>query len=126
MTKLIYQLKNRKSHWRSFWFGNTQKLGGNINVSARLHAKCIRANGNVEDMGCLGTRVITTAGVNYLRDNFASAGALVANFKYHDSGTGTVAEAITDTALGTPTGDARVAGSQSNSVAKTYTTVATI
>jgi hypothetical protein len=56
----------------------------------------------------------------------AAGSADVTNFKYHDSGTGTGAEAIGDTALGTPTGDARVVGTQDNSVAKQYKSVATL
>lgn len=63
-----------------------------------------------------------------MRDDFAAAAgaADITNFKWHDSGIGTGAEAVGDTALGTPTGDARVSGTQDNSVAKQYKSVATI
>jgi len=57
-------------------------------------------------------KVVTTAFVNYLVDNLQVETAAWGDFKYHDSGTGVVAEAIGDTALGTPTGEARSVGTQ--------------
>ena len=146
MEKLLYQLRNWRAHWRAFWLGSYIVLEGiaarafsfavtgtpgnvmgRIAAEGRLDAVLIR-NGERIDLGCLGRRVVTTAGVNYIRDDFANSagGADVSLFKYHDSGIGTTAEAIGDTALVTPTGDARVAGTQDNSVAKTYKSVATI
>jgi hypothetical protein len=42
------------------------------------------------DLGCIAKRVVTTAFVNYLRDDLANAagGADISTFKYHASGTG--------------------------------------
>jgi hypothetical protein len=151
-TKFFYQLRNWKAHWRAFWLGAYVKLEGiaaravskavtgdkeviahgRLVIDGRLDAVLIRKmpDGTERrfDLGCLGRRVVTTVGVNYLRDDFAAGAgsADISNFKYHDSGIGTNAEAIGDTALQTPTGDARVAGTQDNSVAKTYKSVATI
>src|SRR5689334_9959294 len=53
---------------------------------------------DANDYGIISRRVVTTAGVNYMRDDFAAAagGADITNFKYHDSGTGTNAEAVGD------------------------------
>jgi len=72
--------------------------------------------------------LVTNAGVNYMATDFASglASPRVGAFNQHDSGTGTTAAAVTDTALQTPTGLARVAGVQSNPSANVYQTVATI
>ncbi|HEX4381238.1 MAG TPA: hypothetical protein VH022_14445 [Candidatus Acidoferrum sp.] len=72
--------------------------------------------------------LVTTVGVNYMATDFASGGASprIAGFNYHDSGTGTTAAAIGDTALQTATGNARVAGTQSNPSANIYQTVATL
>lgn len=146
MQKLLYQIRNWKAHWRAFWLGSyivveglaaraisfavSGKAGeafGRVRMEGRLDAVLIR-NGQRIELGCLGRRVVTTAGVNYMRDDFAAGAgsADISNFKYHDSGIGTTAEAVGDTALVTPTGDARVAGTQDNSVAKTYKSVATI
>jgi hypothetical protein len=150
-TKFFYQLRNWKAHWRAFWLGAYVVVEG---IAARAVSKAVTGDGSLRarshprrrppgrradprmpdgterriDLGCLGRRVVTTAGVNYLRDDFAAGAgsADISNFKYHDSGIGTNAEAIGDTALQTPTGDARVAGTQDNSVAKTYKSVATI
>ena len=69
---------------------------------------------SVEDYGCVGHKVITTAGVNYLVDAWQNSVELE-NFKYHALGTGSTAEANGDTALVTEltteyTGDVRATG----------------
>ncbi len=63
-----------------------------------------------------------------MRDDFAAAvgSADITNFKYHAMGTGAVAEAIGDTALGTDSGVARVAGTQVAFASKQYQSVATL
>lgn len=136
--KVFYQARNWRAHWRAFYLGAyivvegalARWLGGvdRVTLWGELHAKIIRGDGTVLDLGCLGRRVVTTAGVNYMRDDFnAGAGSAdISLFKYHDSGIGTNAEAVGDTTLQTPTGDARVTGTQVGSVAKTYSSVATI
>lgn len=56
----------------------------------------------------------------------ANAGYTLSNFNYHDAGTGTTAEANTQTALVTPWGGARVSGTQTNPSTNIYQSVATI
>ena len=139
LEKLWYQIKNWRAHWRALYLGSysviegalARALGGGadrVTMRGELGAKIIRADGRAVDLGCIGKRVVTTAGVNYMRDDFAAAAgaADITNFKWHDSGTGAVAEAVGDTALGAAAGPARVAGTQDNSVSKQYKTVATI
>jgi hypothetical protein len=71
--------------------------------------------------------VVTTAGVNYMAADFLTgSGAHIDAFQYHDCGTGTTAESISQTALVTPAGSARVAGTGSNPSANIYKSVATI
>jgi len=72
--------------------------------------------------------LVTTTGVNYMASDFASGGVTptISGFKFHDCGTGTTAAAIGDTALQTPAGTARVAGTASNPSANIYKSVATI
>jgi len=72
--------------------------------------------------------IVTTAGVNYMASDFASGGVTptISGFKFHASGTGTVAAAVTDTALGTDSGVARVSGTPSNPTANQYRSVATM
>jgi hypothetical protein len=50
------------------------------------------------DLGLISARVVTTVGVNYLVDAFQNLTELE-NMRYHGMGTGTTAEATTDTAL---------------------------
>jgi hypothetical protein len=126
--KWLYQIRNLPAHWRAFWLGTTNG-DGNVTFEGQLAAKVIRANGKSTDLGVVSRRVVTTAGVNYLRDDFANGagGADISLFKFHDAGTGTTAEAIGDTDLVTPAGPTtRATGTQVNGVAKTYSSVATI
>jgi len=70
--------------------------------------------------------LVTNVGVAYEAATFAG-GASTSDFNYHDSGTGTTAAAVTDTALQTPTGNSRVAGTQSTpGSTNVYQTVATL
>lgn len=65
-----------------------------------LNLSHLRADGDVLDFGLVSTRVVTTAGVNYLVDalqNLVEPELL----KFHGIGTGTNAEASADTALQT-------------------------
>jgi hypothetical protein len=139
LARFFYQLRNWRAHARAFFLGSYIVIEGalartlnaasdRVRVEGALFARVVRSDGSIISLGCLGRRVVTTAGVNYMRDDFAAGAgsADISNFKYHDSGIGTGAEAIGDTALGTAAGPARVAGTQDNSVAKTYTSVATI
>ena len=72
------------------------------------------------------TRCVTDAYVALLVDELQLDQTAHSTFKYHDSGTGTVAEAATDTGLGTPCGDARDTGTQAEGdTANIYKSVAT-
>lgn len=66
----------------------------------RLHASVIRADGRIEHLGLLSTKVITDAGVTFLRDDFNNNAQDITNMNFHGCGTGAVAEAAGDTALG--------------------------
>ena len=71
-------------------------------------------------------RCVTDAYVNLLVDELQANQASHSDFKYHDSGTGTVAEAAGDTALGTACGEARDTGTQvEGATANVYKSVAT-
>jgi uncharacterized membrane protein YphA (DoxX/SURF4 family) len=70
--------------------------------------------------------IVTNAGVAFEAATFAG-GTSTSAFNYHDSGTGTNAAAVTDTALQTPTALARVAGTQTTpGSTNVYQTVATL
>lgn len=70
-------------------------------------------------------RVVTDDFAELLVDTLVSAEATFSDFKYHHSGTGAVAEDATDAALGTPVEDARDVGTQAETSAKVYKSVAT-
>ena len=72
--------------------------------------------------------IVTTAGATYMATDFASAGVTptISGFKFHDAGTGSTAAAVTDTALGTAWGGARITGTPTNPSAQVYRSVATI
>lgn len=67
----------------------------------RLYASVVRGHGGVEHLGLLSTRVVTNAGVNYIRDDWNGGGSVIDDFNYHGVGTGSGAEAATDTTLTT-------------------------
>lgn len=128
VSKIIYQLRNWKAWYRALFLG-TSTRSGIITFKGELAAKVIRANGKIINLGRISRRVVTTAGVNYMRDDFnaATGGADITNFKFHDSGTGTNAEAVGDVDLQTPAGPTtRATGTQSGAVSKQYVTVGTI
>jgi hypothetical protein len=142
LEKLLYQIKNWKAHWRAFYLGSYIVIEGAIAraignadrvlMFGTLDARVVRRDGSVLDLGCIGKRVVTTAGVNYLRDEFAASAGDIGNFKYHGCGTGVAAEAIGDVALGAECTAAlnpdstRGVGTQVNGVAKIYSSVATL
>lgn len=88
------------------------------------------ANGNIWDLGSVGWKVVTTAGVNFIVDAFQNL-VEIENLKFHALGTGSTAEAITDTALVTEltteyTGNVRATGSLTEgATANIYRTVGT-
>lgn len=123
--KAIYWIKNWQAHLRALMLGDNNTNGATV-FKGVLSGTRIRADGNVTDLGILSRRVVTTAGVNYLAADFNAGAADINAFTFHASGTGTVAEAIGDTALGTDSAVARVSGAQSNPTANQYRTVATM
>lgn len=126
--KFFYQLRNWKAHLRALLDG-TKNGDGVVTFEGELSATIIRKNGNVHELGVVSRRIVTTTGVNFMRDDFnaAAGGADITNLNYHDSGTGTGAEAVGDTDLGTPAGPTtRATGVQSAPATKQYRTTGLI
>lgn len=99
----------------------------------KLHlCKCPRS---IEGYGVVGRKLVTAHGVLHLANSMAAtASYTVSNFKFHAIGTGTTAEAATDTVLVTELtteynpNSTRATGSQAAAAASnnaTYTTVGT-
>lgn len=92
---------------------------------SRLSLRHYRRGILVRDYGIVATKLVTTAGVNFLCDAFQGL-ATLSNMKYHGSGTGAAAEATGDTALGTEV-ESRATGSQTEGAsANIYKTVGTV
>jgi hypothetical protein len=81
----------------------------------------------IVDLGVISVKKVTTAFRDYMVDSLQNSGTYpLSNFRYHGCGTGTTAEANTQTALTTEVGS-RVAGTQvEGASANIYRTVATI
>lgn len=91
----------------------------------RLRAKVYRNGTLLEDYGLISTKVVTTAGVNFIVDAFQNTTELE-TMKYHACGTGTNAEAIGDTTLQTEV-ETRTSGTTTEGAsANIYRTVGTI
>ena len=130
LDKLIVWLRRKRPgtvvKMREFWMQFLYKAFGVVSVTGTLSARVFRKGEDVEDLGIIASHVVTDAFVNYLVDSLQAPEANWVNFKYHDSGTGVTAEADGDTALGTPTGEARDTGTQiEGSSSNIYKSVAT-
>ena len=97
-----------------------------------LHLKVFRGDGRIEDLGLVGLKLVTTAGVNFIVDAFQNT-TEVENMKFHGFGTGTNSEATGDTALQTElttqyaTDNTRPTGTTTEGAsANIYRTVATL
>lgn len=112
--------------WLGYHLGHLySKVFGSPVMLGKLEAVVWR-NGKPVDYGVLGYRVVTTAFVTFLVDQLQTETSVFGDFKYHDSGVGTTAENITDTAMETTDGESRVAGTQTESAANAYRSVGTI
>lgn len=123
MTALAYKLRNLPNRVRG-WKPELHRAMG-VGVQAELRIKVLRKDGSVEDLGVVSRRSVTNAGVAFLVDAFQNL-VEIENMNFHDCGTGTTAENVTDTGLVTPAGTARVTGTQSEPASNQYRTTATI
>lgn len=98
---------------------------------ARLHATVLRADGRIEPLGLLSTKLITDTGVGFLVDDWDASVTDLTNMNFHGCGTGVAAEAQTDSALGTESTTAlnpdntRATGTRSQPAANQYRSVGT-
>jgi hypothetical protein len=97
-----------------------------------IYGTVFRGDGTVEELGLMGLKLVTTAGVTKIVDFLRANDTTTAtNFKFHGFGTGSTAEATADTALVTEettqyvTDNTRPTGTQTNNGATVYRTVAT-
>lgn len=127
----LWRLRNLPNVWRGLWrIWLAWAFGIPTHYGAVYHRVRRGPLGTWVDYGLASLRVVTDAGVAYLAaclDNTNEP----ENLKFHGFGTGTTAEATTDTALVTELttqynpDNTRPTGSQAHST-NTYTTVATL
>ena len=103
---------------------------GLVWIESALRLKVIRADGSIVDYGVVSRRVVTNAGVAFIVDAFQNLVELEL-LRFHGIGTGAVAEAVGDTALGAELttqynpDNTRATGSLTESAANVYRTVGT-
>jgi hypothetical protein len=127
-----YRLRNLLNLWRGFWKICVAKTLRIPTFYGAIYATVLRADGKVENYGLVSLRVVTDTGVAYVVDAFQNS-VEAENMKYHGFGTGTTAEAASQTALVTEltteysTNSTRPTGSQTEgATANVYRTVATL
>ena len=93
---------------------------------ASLSIRFFGVDGIFIDFGVVSQKCVTDDWVEMLVDVLQSADGTFSDFKYHDSGEGVVVEDTTDSALGSPCGEARDTGTQTEgAAANIYKSVAT-
>ena len=122
---IAYQITNWRAHARALFLGNTHVVGV-VTYKGVLTGVKIGKDGSKQNLGVLGTRSVTNAAATFMRDDFNDGASDINLFNFHDSGTGAVAENVTDTALGTAAGPARVSGTKSAPASNQFRSVATI
>lgn len=106
------------------------RVCSSVVTESSLGLLVIRVDGRRENLGVVGYKVVTDAGVGYLAGCFTNANE-AENMKYHGIGTGTTAEAAGDTALVTELttqynpDNTRATGSASLPSANVYQSVGT-
>jgi hypothetical protein len=95
-----WKLRNLPNVWRGWWRYQVARVLGLSGIYGRLYVKVFKADGSIVDYGLVSLRVVTTAGVNFLVDAFQGT-VEPEILRYHGCGTGTNAEASSDTALQT-------------------------
>lgn len=99
---------------------------------SRLYATVYRADGRVEHLGLISTKLIVDNGVAFLVDDWDNNGQDLTTMNFHGCGTSGTAENQTDTGLGTESTTAlnpdntRATGTRSQPAANQYRSVGTL
>lgn len=121
----LWRLRNLPN-WLRGWRVFVARLLAIPTYYGELAIRVIKADGRVVNYGTVSYRVVTSAFAADVVDNLQAAAASFQAYDFHDSGTGSTAEASGDTALVTPVGIARVSGTASEPATNQYRSVATI
>ncbi len=128
--KFMYRIRNWRSELQMLLIRAGAVVGNFFGVFVAygtLSAIITRADGTRVDLGPLGMRVVTDAGVAFLVDSWDLGVLSISDMNFHDSGTGAVAEAAADTTLGTQAGPTtRATGTKSQPSANILRSIGTI
>lgn len=125
-----WRLKNFPYLCRGLWRVMVARFFDLSNFYGSLSIAVIRKDGRILDYGLASLRVVTDTGVGFIVDAFQNLTELE-NMKFHGIGTGTTAEAASQTALVTELTTAynpdntRATGSTTENAANIYRTVGT-
>ena len=110
------------------WLSQTvARITGNPTLTSELGIVLTLPDGQQIDYGVVSRRVVTTAFVNYVVDQLQTETSTFGDYKFHDSGVGTTAAAITDTDIETTDAESRATGTQAEGAsANIYQSVGTI
>src|SRR3989304_659539 len=86
--------------WLTTWLAKVfSRFSGIVTLTSELSIRA-KLNGRWVNFGVVSRRVVTDAFVAYVVDDWDSGANVIDNFNYHGCGTGAVAEAAGDIALG--------------------------
>jgi hypothetical protein len=126
-----WRLRNLPNLWRGLWklaIARAFRIPHHYGV---LYLDLLHADGSRTVLGLASLRVVTNNGAGFIVDAFQNL-VEAENMKFHGFGTGTNAEAASDSALQTElttqyaTDNTRPTGSQTENGAQVYRTVATL
>lgn len=124
---LLWKARNLPKVWPGWWRHRLALALGMNHVYGTLRARLLRADGSAVDYGLVSTKLVTTAFVNFMVDQLQTETSEWGDFKYHDSGVGITAAAITDVDIQTTDGESRATGTQiEGASANIYKSVGTI
>lgn len=106
--------------------GPFANMFGSATILSELRAAKVGIDGTYTDYGIVGRRVVTTAYCEFMVDQHQTESSVVGDYKFHDAGVGTTAEASGDTAIETTDGESRATGTQTEGTSVQYQSVATI
>ncbi len=130
---IVWKLRNTL-RWSFMWGFATKHLAkaftvltGIPTIVGQLEVRLIKAGGQVINYGTVSYRLVTDAGVAFLVDDWDNDAQDITLMHFHASGTGAVAEAVGDTALGAEatTITDRATGTESQPAANQLRTVGT-
>jgi len=118
--------------WIQYWLAKLlSRTFGILTITSELKAVLVKADGSRVNYGILSHKLVTDAGVAFLVDDWDGGANDFSLFNYHGCGTGSVAENVADTALGTESttilnpDSTRATGTKSQPTASQMRTVGT-